>query len=620
MNSPTGGASPLLHRHWPKLLLIAVVACIAYSNTFSAPFVLDDENSITQNPVIKHLDTFISGAGFHYNPRRFVGYLTFALNYRFSGLDVAGYHVVNLAIHIVSALLVYALASVTLETPFFRRSGAAESMKSFVPVAAALLFVAHPIQTEAVTYIVQRLAALAALFYIGAVAAYAKGRIEMARGAQFAGRPLFWFALSLVSALLAFLTKENTATLPFMLLLYEVSFFGITRKKMAAVAGLAAVAAALCMAAALASPKPLGELLSDISRITTETRIFPRETYFLTQLPVIVTYLRLLVLPLNQNLDYDYPIFDSPFAPPVILSFLLLAALAGLAVFFYRRSAGEEPEGRSWMRLSAFGIAWFFLALSVESSFIPISDVIVEHRLYLPTAGLFIAVAAAVAALSERLGMALLRTGLVAVVALLSLATFQRNGVWKDSLTIWSDSAAKSPMKKRPLVGVADSLRLRGDCAAAIPVYARAMTLGPFSPDNYSNFALCYRKTGDVPTAESLYRQALRLDPCNAPALNNLGVIRGMLKDYREAEESFKKSLSCDAKQPEAHLNLGLLNVILGRNDRAEKEFREAVEIDPSYGLGWEQLAKLALSRGGHDKGNEYLSRGGRVSPRPGSR
>ncbi|MFU8807453.1 MAG: hypothetical protein ACNA8W_26825, partial [Bradymonadaceae bacterium] len=182
-------------------MLILLVGVAIYSNSFQGPFVLDDRQSIVENTDIRGLEAFHAGS------TRYVGYLTFALNYRFGGLDVTGYHVVNLAIHLASALLVYALLHLTFRTPYFRgqESGAGGQKDRFesqtsnldsnlaslaslaswrfeprtvLPLFAALLFVVHPVQTQAVTYVVQRLTSLCTLFYLLSMVLYAQARLR----------------------------------------------------------------------------------------------------------------------------------------------------------------------------------------------------------------------------------------------------------------------------------------------------------------------------------------------------------------------------------------------------------------------------------------------------------
>ena len=176
--TPSGSVEdkPLPFRTLLPLVLIVLVGIYSYWNSFHAPFVFDDQTSITENPIIKNLGNFLSSLqGYHYNPRRFIGYLSFALNYHWGGLDVAGYHVVNFCIHLLNGTLVFLLCGLTFRTPFLRNSSQA-SKAGGIALVAALLFTAHPVQTQAVTYIVQRFTSLASLFYLLSLIFYVQGR------------------------------------------------------------------------------------------------------------------------------------------------------------------------------------------------------------------------------------------------------------------------------------------------------------------------------------------------------------------------------------------------------------------------------------------------------------
>ena len=299
--------------------------------------------------------------GYLYNPRRFIGYLSFACNYYFGGVDVTGYHAVNLAVHILNGLLVYFLVVLTFVTPYFRRLRTGDQaprtpvqvtdpesqFPKFVAIFSALLFVSHPLQTQAVTYIVQRFASLATLFYLLSLVMYIKGRLEAGGMRMEASdisvktsdlfsasglKPLTFFFLSLISAVLAMTTKEIAFTLPLVIILYESIFFTAPLKRKLLFFLPVALTLVIVLLSVMQSGKPLGEILSDISERTRVETQMPRWDYLTTEMRVVTTYIRLLFLPIHQNLDYDYPIYHSLFTPPVFLSFLFLSALLATAI------------------------------------------------------------------------------------------------------------------------------------------------------------------------------------------------------------------------------------------------------------------------------------------------
>ena len=220
---------------WAKpLAVIALAGLLAYANAFNGEFVFDDDTEIVTQPLIRDLDNFIGSLdAYRVYPNRVLVYFTFALNYAVGGLDPTGYHAVNILVHVGTALLVYALVLLSFQTPYLRRSALAP-WGSTVALVAALIFVTHPIQTQAVTYVVQRLTSLATFFSVLAVVIYARWRLARDAGhARGIGGALLYAAI-LASALAAMRSKEIALTLPILIAVYEVAFFdGPWRRRLA---------------------------------------------------------------------------------------------------------------------------------------------------------------------------------------------------------------------------------------------------------------------------------------------------------------------------------------------------------------------------------------------------
>lgn len=683
--------------------LIALLGVAVYSNTFHVPFLFDDHESIVENPVIKNLSNFLfKSGGYSYNPRRFIGYLTVALNYRLGGLDVTGYHIFNLAVHIANACLVYALVRLTLRTPFFgdREAGTGNREPEpsvlripnpgFLSLFAALLFVSHPIQTQAVTYIIQRLASLATMFYLLALVLYVKARLAahdqtQASSHQSAvtGRrsramvPLFFYLGALIAALLAMKTKEIAFTLPFIVVLYEFSFFKSTLRKKLPILLPVALTLLIIPLGLLQADKPLGELLSDMGeKLRVQTNI-SRWDYLFTQFRVIVTYIRLLFFPANQNLDYDYPVYHSFFTPPVLLSFLFLAALFGLAIWclyrsglgtrdsgsgtreagFGNREAGTfriaSPESRipnPEFRLIAFGILWFFITLSVESSVIPIIDVIFEHRMYLPSVGAFIAISAGMATLLNRYPPQVRTTCVVVIIALLSAAAWKRNLIWRDAATFWADVVRKSPGKERPHDNLGYALlydKQRVD--EAIVEYQTALSINPAYVTSRHGLGVAYMKKGLVDRAIEQFHTAIKLKPDMSTSHYNLAQAfseKGMLDDaiahYRTALklgpdtatghynlahayyrkgmidqsiEQFQTALKMKPDMISAHYNLGIIYGERGMTGKAIEHFQSALSLKPDLETAHYYIAVNYSRSGRLDRAIEHFQAAARLKP-----
>ena len=596
------------------LFLIAALGVVVYSNTFHVPFIFDDQPSISENPVIREVGNFLRNpAGYESYPRRYVGYLTLALNYWMGGLDVTGYHVFNLAVHIANAFLVYALVRITFRTPFFAVSGPRFHVSSIpaqnpklktaniIALFAGLLFVVHPLQTQAVTYIVQRLTSLMTMFYLLATVLYAWMRVYEEAGEGSRRGALGLYLGSLASAVLAMKTKENAFTLPLVIALYEWLFFrGSAGKRIVRLIPLFATMLIIPLSM-IDIHRPIGEVLSDVSEVTQHKALLSRPEYLFTQFRVIVTYLRLLVFPVNQNLDYDYPLYHSLFELPVLASFLLLAAIAGLALFLWRRSRTGAPE----LRLASFGIFWFFLALAVESSLIPITDVIYEHRVYLSSGGAFIAAATLLVTLAVRCpGETVRKVALyasVTVIAALGVMTFQRNRVWGSNLTLWEDVVGKSPKKARGYNNLGAALSEVDRKEEAIAALRQALVIDPEHTEAYYNLGRIYLfYPGRLGDAIAALQRAIELKPDYDEAYVNLSA--AFIKEGKPAEaiRLCEAVIARAADRPDAHFNLGVAYSLAGNLQGAAREAAVLRQLDPGLAGQLEQF--LNRPAGGRER------------------
>jgi protein O-mannosyl-transferase len=567
---PTAGKRTL------HLLLILFVGLISYSNTFEAPFQFDDMRNIVNNPLIQQWGYFIhapkaqdaiQAADFR---MRTVGFLSFALNYRIHGLEVVGYHIVNLAIHLANSFLVYLLVLLTLRTPKMRAAQQPDSVREIggltdahgIALFASLLFVSHPIQTQAVTYIVQRFASLATLFYLSSFVLYLGWRL---RGESRKGSAnCLTYLASLVCAVVAMKTKEAAFTLPIMLSLYELLFFyGKPARRILALIPFLLTCSIIPLSAMSSLPQKEMNLsgLMQKSRVLTE---MSRTEYLFTQFTVVPLYIRLIFLPVGQNLDHDHPLYHSLLNSEVLLSLLfiaLLIAAAGYSLVFSR-------SGDRRLRLIALGIFWFFLALLPESSIIPVVDVIYEHRVYLPSVGAFMAIAMALFVLAESARSRFARQSSLlraerkkmqqrpkasvgwalsfsVVIAACTVTTYMRNGVWQSSLSLWEDVARKSPNKDRAQNTLGMVYLNEGMLEEARRAFERTIAINPKYWTAHFNLGVYYARTAQevlsntqspiqatplMDRAIESYQRALTLNPDSEiirSALQNILDLRG---------------------------------------------------------------------------------------------
>jgi hypothetical protein len=363
--------------HLIAIALIVGVAFLAYSNTFHVPFQFDDRPNILDNPNVQikvltweRLQQLVKNS--YKVSIRVFSYFTLALNYYFGEFDVLGYHIVNLFIHIASGIFLYWFLILTFHLPSLR--GRYESISYKVALLASLIFISHPIQTQAVTYIVQRMASMAGMFYLLSLVLYIKGRLS-------SGRPrFFYFGGMSLSYLLGVFSKENVTILPLFITLYEFYFFqnlDLSPRGKKVVFWL--VGALLILGAfglVLWGQRYYNDIVEGY-----KMREFTLEERVLTQFRVVLYYVTLLIYPhpSRLNLDYDFPISKTIFNPPTtLISILIILGIIGVSLWIAKR----KPV------LSYF-ILWYFGNLVIESSIFPL-EMVFEHRLYLPAVGPFV--------------------------------------------------------------------------------------------------------------------------------------------------------------------------------------------------------------------------------------
>ncbi len=628
-----------LQKPFLYLLLIAGLTFFVYSNTFQSPFQWDEKTFLEKNQIIKDLKYFTQPAeaqGFAYYgalKSRYIGFLTFALNYRMHGFDVKGYHIVNFSIHLINALLVYFLVILTLQTLYFvseSRGGVTPPLHGsrftirdarFIALFSSLLFVSHPVQTEAVTYIFQRLASLVTMFYLLSMALYIKGRLRsfsaesIARSAEgsskksrsYALSPVHFYFLSLVFAVCAMKTKENAFTLPVVITLYEfLFFFGPIKKRLIRLIPLILTLFIIPLTL-IGIDKPAGEIIGQVQDpASMGYRGISGGDYLFTQFRVIVTYIRLLFLPIGQNIDYDYPVYHSFMTLTMIASFLFLFVIFGTGVYLiYKTRQGAAPLSppllrgelkggdltpiAAFYRLIGFGILWFFITLSIESSIIPIPMLINEYRVYLPSVGAFMAMSTGMFMLTERLRNKIpqIRTialpAYVLIILVLSGVTYARNNVWTNEVIMWEDVAGKSPHKARPHNNLGNAYAGSKRLHDALREYQAALALKPDYPEAHNNLGNAYLDLARFNEALKECQAALKLNPSYADAHYNLGNAYLGLKQFDEAIAEYRTALKLKLDYFEAHNNLGNTYLNLRRFDEAIAEFQTVLKLNPDF-------------------------------------
>ena len=560
------------------IILILGVGLIIYFPALSASFQLDDGPSIRDNSAIRHLKP---GEIWNFWPSRFFTYLSLALNFHFSGLNPLPYHLTNVLIHLGNSVLVYLLLRRFLKS------------SDLIAALGALLFLCHPLQTQAVTYVIQRATSLATAFYLLSILFYLdsiqikKNSEEIPITHRHSGR---WtsYILSLLFCVGAMLTKEFTISLPFVLVGLEFFLPGKEKIVRRRLLRLLPFLVALLLIPLLAWLYRGNSYYNDSGQLQwfqeagvinqlspSPGQVQSPRTYLLTQSRVLLTYLRLVAFPARLRLEYDYPNFFSLFTNSVILSLSIIAALILLSWRIKEKKL-----------MVSIGFAWFIITLLPESSLIPIRDVAVEHRLYLPLFGIVLAYTS----LGSRRRPAWLISTIL-IIIFFSTLTFRRNLIWRDPITLWEDNVVKAEGKAR----------LHGNLGKA-----------------YLDIAQGYHREGQpeeaspyFDKAKKEFKEVIRLDPTFTSAYNNLAVICiDQKKDYAEAIHYLQASLSMFPDYPAGYLNLGVILLNSRQIQPAIKNFRKVLELDPKNLLAHYNLGACYLNLNKPEQAEKYLRRG----------
>ena len=523
------------------LSAILLLGILIYSNTFYNSFNFDDFSSIVNNPAIKNILNL--KAIWNFWPNRFITYFSVAFNYQISQLNVVSYHLFNLIIHLSCAILVWWFMLLTFSTPAMKGQKITEHAK-LIAFFAGLIFVAHPIQTQGVTYIIQRAASLATLFYLVSLSLYVKSRLLQ----QQVGNPVvsrFFYFGSLISAVMAMFAKEMTVTLPLMILLYEWCFLK-TKERISWKSLLPFFATFLIIPLTMFFAKSVDFI--GMRRVLGDPPSISSWHYLLTQFRVIITYLRLLFIPINQNLSYDYPIAKSLLELPTLASFILLISILTIAIKVFFK-----------YRLISFGIFCFFLTLLPESSVIPIKDVIFEHRLYLPMVGFSFFLVSLIYYLFENKTLKLMIIALLIITSCYAILAYKRNFIWENELTLWNDVAHKSPRKADPYYNRGLAYHKQGNIAQAISDYTKAIKIKPNLADVYNNRGAAYREQGNFQQAISDYNKALEINPNYAKVYYNRGLAYDEQGKFAQAISDYTKAIKIKPKLSVAYNNRGVV-------------------------------------------------------------
>lgn len=557
-------ANPSPARHCQRVLFailaLTIMVLAVYGNSFDCSWHFDDEFNVRNNPNLHMRDlswdsirqTLFSDRNKPHMPYRPIAGFTFALNHYFGRLDVFGYHLVNVAVHAITSAFLFLLLFriLNLDRVKTRYTGSAY----FTALLATALWAVNPLNTQAVTYIVQRMAGLAAMFSVMALYLFLRARTSVKRSERTA-----FFVCCLVCIFLAVGSKENAAMLPACILAFEAFILQedparFLRRHWTKLALVFLFTVGLGI---IYLHVKTGNVFSFVNSY--EARPFTMKERLLTQPRVILLYLSLFFYPMPQrlNIAHDFTLSTSLFQPmTTLISLLVIAALVVSSLLFSRK----HP-------LPCFALLFFFLNHVVESTVFPL-EIVFEHRNYLPTLFLFLPPCLAIARLLQtpvirRSIRWTVSAALVLILVGLGHSTFLRNFAWKNELSLWIDAAEKSPNQFRVHHNLAKYYQDHGDVDAAISEYSRALAL-PVSQRRdemivtYYNLGKLHADQGDLTKGEFFYGKALEMSPSFVPALTNLAGIHDRRGELDQAHTFLKRILAISPGDEHANLNMGL--------------------------------------------------------------
>ena len=581
-HDPASRRQLLLH-----LALLIGISIVLYLNTLQVPFVLDDVQIFanqTGDPCDLSWEGLQRAARSTAQPNRVLANLTFALNTCLHGSAVPGYHWLNILVHLAAAISFYFLARLILSILLVREGSPLRGRESEIALAAALLWAVHPLQTNAVTYIIQRMTAMAALFSLLTVFCYLKARLRVGRSRVGYGM------LTVLFSGMALASKENAGILPLTLLGCEVFLIQPDlvhwRRHWQKILGPALLAGVVFVLVALAllGTSPWENILAGY-----QLRDFTPVQRLLTESRIVWYYLTLIVLPLPSrlNIAYDYPLSFGLLAPPqTLFSLLGLAGLLWAMVFLYPRQ-----------RLAAFAIFWYLVNLAVESSIIPLL-LVFEHRLYLPATMVLLAAVLFCYRLG-RINLALVRGCGIAVLLLFSFFTWQRNTIWQSELSLWQDVIRKSPQLSWAYVNLGKVFAQQRKYALAEENFRKALVLEPDSGLAYLNLGVLYEQQNRLPEARRMLEQALGQKVANhGLLLSNLALVELKLGRAREAMAYAEQAMEKDPGLYKPYDILAVAALKGGDFGRAQAVLEKALVLFPGRGEVYARLASVYEKQG----------------------
>lgn len=524
----------------------AIVVLWAYWPSMNGPFLFDDNflpfslSNISTQP----LSAFLHG-------QRPLLMATYWLSARLSPAGTWWYHFLNLLIHCVTTVLVFFIVKRLMVW-----AAIGESRRGLLAGFAAAMFLLHPVQTEAVSYVAGRSDALSVMLAFAAFTVFLYRR-ESAASWKTAIAVLLLFGAALTA-------KEDTIALPALLLLTDfwwspgARWEGIRRNwkiYLPMVAG------------AVLGVAVLWRLIMHSSTAGFGLKDFTWYQYFFTQWRAIFVYLGMFLWPANLTLDWDFPISHTVLEHGAIVWMAILAALVAGAWILRRR-----------FPLAAYGFLVFLILLAPTSSILPIKDPIAERRLYFAMLGLLLIVVDVLARL--KVDRQALAAGALALVLLAGFVTHARAEIWSDEVALWEDTARKSPGAWRPHFQLGFAYFKAERYSQALEEFEKTAELHPADPDLLLDWGLAYDGLNQLQPALEKLQESAAMHP-TAHVYSQIGMIYGKLEKWPEALAALATAEKLNPAFPDTYVYRGVVHTRTNQLLDATQDFRRALELDP---------------------------------------
>jgi hypothetical protein len=595
---PPEGALAPTSPGWRFQIIVATIlisiGVLLYGRTLGFPFAFDDHLYLLSSPLVKEARSFV----FHGDILAFarysesiglyrdvstnfilrpVSYFTFYLNYLAHGMRPEGFRTVNIAIHCINAFLVFLLLSRLLRATPRPGLPPAKAMW-FIPLASALLFLAHPLQTESVTYIVQRFTSLGTMFYLSTVLAHC---VSVQSPDVPASR--YWRCVSVAALVLGMLSKEIVFTAPFMVV--AVDWLMLRTPLWSALKRARFHFLCMPIIPLLVMLISFGQNQGSLNVMTAMRIADPagppdyQYRYILTQLSVALEYLRLIVFPRGLNIDRDHPLATTILDPSVLVSGLLIAGIITGAWMWHRRRPDDTRA-----RLLLCMVVWYFAGLVVSSSVIPLPDLMAEHRCYLSAVGTLAALVCCADILRTSRGAGRVIGYAVPILTLawviaLGMATLRRNEVWRTEIGLWKDSVSKSPMKARPWFNLGGKCYAQGKLEETEVCMRRVVSLKPDDFKACSNLAGTLIQLGRPREALEAAEAGLKYAPRYHELHYSVGLAYSRLRNTAKSIEALNRAIAIRPNHRPAHLLLAYMYLRQNQEELALAHFEKAASL-----------------------------------------